>query len=115
MSTNGKKDTHSSLTVLAEDLPASRKVYVADGELRVPQREIALSGGEPVLRVYDTSGPQGHDVDKGLPRLRQPWIDRRLGRGDRNFSQMHYARRGEITEEMRFIALRENVAPEFVR
>src|SRR6516164_6262116 len=28
---------------------------------------------------------------------------------------MHYARRGEITEEMRFCALREGVAPEFVR
>ena len=26
-------------------------------------REIALSGGEPPLRVYDTSGPQDHDVD----------------------------------------------------
>ena len=25
----------------------------------VPMREIALSGGEPPLRVYDTSGPQG--------------------------------------------------------
>ena len=29
----------------------------------VPMREIALSGGEPPLRVYDTSGPQDHDVD----------------------------------------------------
>ncbi len=28
---------------------------------------------------------------------------------------MHYARRGEITEEMRFVALREGVTPEFVR
>ena len=28
---------------------------------------------------------------------------------------MHYARRGEITEEMRFVALRESVTPEFVR
>src|SRR5207247_3764126 len=28
---------------------------------------------------------------------------------------MHCARLGEITEEMRFVALRENVAPEFVR
>jgi len=28
---------------------------------------------------------------------------------------MHYARRGEITEEMRFVDLRENVSPEFVR
>src|SRR5690606_879399 len=31
------------------------------------------------------------------------------------FSQMHYARRGVITEEMRFVAIRENVDPEFVR
>ena len=33
----------------------------------------------------------------------------------RNVSQMHYARRGEITPEMEFIALREAVSPEFVR
>ena len=32
-----------------------------------------------------------------------------------NVSQMHYARRGEITPEMEFVALRESVAPEFVR
>src|SRR5687768_9938890 len=33
----------------------------------------------------------------------------------RNVSQMHYARRGEITPEMEFIAVREGVATEFVR
>src|SRR5438445_13026116 len=98
-----------SLPPLDEDLPASRKVLV--GELGVPQREITLSNGETV-RVYDTTGPQGHDVRQGLPRLRQPWIDRRVARGDQNFSQMHCARRGEITEEMRFCAIRENVTPE---
>jgi len=32
-----------------------------------------------------------------------------------NVSQMHYARRGEITPEMEFVALREGVAPDFVR
>ena len=32
-----------------------------------------------------------------------------------NVSQMHYARRGEITSEMEFVAIREGVAPEFVR
>ena len=57
--------------------PNSRKVYVEAGELRVPMREIALGGGEPPLRVYDTSGPQGHDVRDGLPLLRQPWIESR--------------------------------------
>jgi len=32
-----------------------------------------------------------------------------------NVTQMHYARRGEITPEMEFVAIREGVAPEFVR
>ena len=32
--------------------------------VRVPMREIALSGGEAPLRVYDTSGPQDVDVAK---------------------------------------------------
>src|SRR4051812_4181189 len=108
----------STLAPLDEDLPASRKVFLqdaADSSIRVPVREITVSGDNPPVRVYDTTGPQGHDVRLGLPKLRQPWIDRRVARGDRNFSQMHYARRGELTEEMRFIALRENVTPEFVR
>ncbi len=33
----------------------------------------------------------------------------------RNVTQMHYARKGEITPEMEFVALRENVEAEFVR
>jgi phosphomethylpyrimidine synthase len=108
------------LPPIANDLPASRKVFVSDGELQVPVREIAVGGGNPPVRVYDTTGPQGddgtgHDVGRGLPRLRLPWIEKRRAHGDGNFSQMHYARRGEITEEMRYVALRENVAPEFVR
>jgi phosphomethylpyrimidine synthase len=99
-----------------EELPASERVYLTDGELRVPVRRITVDGGaEPPLDVYDTSGPRTVDLHQGLPKLRQPWIDRRIERGDQNFSQMHYARKGEITEEMRFVALRENVAPEFVR
>ena len=56
----------------AAAFPNSRKVYVEQDSLRVPMREIALSGGEPSLRVYDTSGPQGHDVRDGLPRPREP-------------------------------------------
>ncbi len=32
-----------------------------------------------------------------------------------NVTQMHYARRGEITPEMEFVALREGVSTEFVR
>jgi phosphomethylpyrimidine synthase len=39
----------------------------------------------------------------------------RIAEPGANVSQMHYARRGEITPEMEFIAIRENCAPEFVR
>ena len=125
--------------------PNSRKVYVEAGELRVPMREIALGGGEPALRVYDTSGPQGHDIRDGLPLLRQPWIESRGDvasearaltivpartpamstalasratralRGSGPVTQLHYARRGVVTPEMEFIALREGFDAEFVR
>ena len=63
-----------------EAFPASRKVHV-DGPhgVRVPMREIRLSGGEPPLRVYDTSGPLGADVRAGLPPLRAEWV---RARGD---------------------------------
>ena len=111
----------------------------------VPMREIALSGGEPPLRVYDTSGPQGCDVREGLPRLRHEWIQGRGGvaevprsylpaasdlrpmppvlaermrtalRGHAPVTQLHYARRGVITREMAFIAAREGFDAEFVR
>jgi len=84
------------------------------GDLDVPSREITLTNGE-VVTTYDTTGPQGHDLEKGLPKRRAEWVAQRRQRGDTNFSQMHYARRGEITEEMRFVAIRENVSPEFVR
>ncbi len=125
--------------------PASRRVYV-DGsrpDLRVPVREITLAGGEPPLRVYDTSGPLGGDVQVGLPGLRTPWIAERGGVHEvetsyrpldakaaeipealRNrplrstggpVTQLHYARKGEITPEIEFVALREGMEPEFVR
>ena len=120
--------------------PGSRRVYAGDGRVRVPMREIALSGGEPPLLVYDTSGPHDSDVRAGLPALRRPWIADRgdvaeaapagrppgsveipaslrrpVVRGAGPVTQMHYARRGEITPEMEFVALREGLDPEMVR
>ena len=128
-------------------LPGSRKLLV-DG---VPFREVALSGGEAPVRLYDTSGPYTDDnvaidIDKGLAAHRREWI---LARGDveeydgrarqpqddglklgerltvpqfdragrkplraksgNNVTQLHYARKGLITEEMKYIAARENL------
>src|SRR5437870_7592973 len=97
----------------------------------------------PPLRVYDTSGPYTDpdaaiDLHRGLPPLRRPWIlargeydrglPRRANRPDLaltgarevlrcrgNATQMHYARKGIVTPEMEFVAIREGVAAEFVR
>jgi phosphomethylpyrimidine synthase len=111
--------------------PGSRRVHVEgpDG-IAVPMREIALAGGEPPLQVYDTSGPHGVDVHVGLPPIRQSWVDARAdteivrrgtrhpvrrARAGRAATQLHYARRGEVTPEMAFVAVREGLPAEFVR
>jgi len=127
---------------IQETHPNSQKVYV--GPLKVPMREITLSGGEPPVRVYDTSGPQGHDVRDGLPPLRREWIQARgdvmsvprtyipdskrrtelpktlfrsvlKASGTDSVSQLGYARRNIITPEMQYIAAREGFDAEFVR
>jgi phosphomethylpyrimidine synthase len=97
----------------ASAFPNSSKVHV-DGPsgIRVPMREIALSNGE-TLRVYDSSGPHGHDVHAGLPKLREAWVASR--RGTAAVTQLHYARAGVVTPEMEFVAIREGFDPDFVR
>jgi phosphomethylpyrimidine synthase len=131
-------------STFGEAFPNSRKTYIdIPNGGRVPFREIALAdspGGEHnhALAVYDTSGPQNQDVLEGLPPLRAPWIaardvsgrpdrDQSLGfempaglkrtvvRGNGPVTQMHYARRGIVTPEMEFIAVREAMDAEFVR
>lgn len=74
-----------------------------------------LTEPEAPVDLYDTSGPQGINPREGLAKLRQNWIRRREQRGDKVFTQMHYARRGEITEEMLYCAVREGLDPEYVR
>ncbi len=86
------------------------------------------------VRVYDTSGPWGDSefsgsVETGLPPLRKAWItargdvseaamarahtrnslSRAILRGNGHpVTQLWYARRGIVTPEMEFVALREN-------
>ncbi|HEY2772595.1 MAG TPA: phosphomethylpyrimidine synthase ThiC [Candidatus Binatia bacterium] len=107
------KTTGSALPPMSDSFPSSTRV-VHSTEMPVPAREIRLSAGEAPLRVYDTSGPAPCEGG-GLPLLRKPWTERRRGLGAKNFSQMHWARKGIVTEEMMFCAIRENVSPELVR
>ncbi len=65
----------------------SRKVHVgaqSGSGVRVAMREIDLEGGEPSVRVYDTSGPYTDpdatiDIRAGLEQKRREWI---MARGD---------------------------------
>ena len=102
-----------AIAPLVDSFPNSAKV--TEGELEVPFRRIAQSGGNADIVVYDTTGPQGIDPRQGLPPRRAAWIAARLASADGNLSQMHYARRGVITEEMHFCAIRERMDPEYVR
>ena len=118
--------------------PSSHKVYVEERGVRVPMRQVTLSGGEAPVRLYDTSGPWGVDPRVGLPAVRTAWIAERGGvtevrdldhaadttprrlqhsilKGTRTLTQLHYARRGIITSEMEYVAVREGFDPEFVR
>jgi len=63
----------------------SRKIHVGartGSGVQVAMREIQLEGGEPPVRVYDTSGPYTDenaaiDINAGLPGLRGDWIEAR--------------------------------------
>jgi phosphomethylpyrimidine synthase len=60
----------------------------------------------------------GHNADGngGANRPRAEWIARRKAENtDGNFSQMHYARHGVVTDEMEYVARKEKLAPELVR
>ena len=141
-------------------LIGSEKIYVPGQlfpELRVGMRRIRLTDTlnedgsrtpNPPVVVYDTGGPYTDstyqvDLEAGLPRQRESWIERRgdtmhseeLGsaytrsrlqqrsldglryrhislhprvtKGD-CVTQRHYAKQGIITEEMEYVAIREN-------
>ena len=156
MNIHKSPDDMETPEVTTGPLPASRKVRTAPAghdHLQVPMREIALSDGEPPLRVYDTSGVYTDqsvtiDVEMGLPRPRDAWVGARgnvetyegreikpednggvsgkhLARAfedqrqplrrkslDQPLTQFECARAGIITDEMIYIAHRENLGRE---
>ncbi|GAB3970985.1 phosphomethylpyrimidine synthase ThiC [Actinoallomurus acanthiterrae] len=98
----------------------ARKTYLTGSQpdIRVPMREVHLTNGSVVV-LYDTSGPYtdpGYvaDLNRGLPKLRTAWRSPGTERAG-GITQRARARRGEITPEMEFVAVREGVTPEFVQ
>ncbi|ECA0964379.1 phosphomethylpyrimidine synthase ThiC [Salmonella enterica subsp. enterica serovar Infantis] len=164
------KAQHFIDTLEGTAFPNSKRIYVTGSQhdIRVPMREIQLSptliGGSKdnpqfeeneAVPVYDTSGPYGDpevaiNVQQGLAKLRQPWIDARndseelddrssaytrerladdglddlrftglltpkRAKAGKRVTQLHYARKGIVTPEMEFIAIRENMGRERIR
>ncbi|HKD03218.1 MAG TPA: phosphomethylpyrimidine synthase ThiC [Terriglobales bacterium] len=62
--------------------------------------------------MTSANGSNGHAV----AQPRAAWLQQRKAQNrDGNFSQMHYARQGTVTEEMDYVARREKLAPELIR
>jgi len=100
-------------------------VYDTSGPYTDPAARIDIRHGLPALRqrwiearqdtevLPDLSSAYGRAraADPGLDELRFPGLQRqpRRAKAGANVTQMHYARRGLITPEMEFIAIRENL------
>ncbi|MBF0237961.1 MAG: phosphomethylpyrimidine synthase ThiC [SAR324 cluster bacterium] len=123
--------------------PSGMKIPVREISLTDTRHSNGQTEHNPPVRVYDPSGPYGdtvphQNVREGIQPLRQDWIrargdyeisdpvyagdssfmppsPRKVLKSKGNVSQMHYARKGIITPEMEFIAIREGFTPEFVR
>jgi phosphomethylpyrimidine synthase len=105
-------------------------VYDTSGPYTDPAFEADIRSGLPRLRerwidqrsdTVQLDRPssiyrRGRDAMAALDGIRFPGARQpRRAKPGANVTQMHYARRGEMTPEMEFIALRESVEPEFVR
>lgn len=108
--------------------PNSQRIYIHGSreDIRVPMREIQLSptliGGSKdnpqyeaneAIPVYDTSGPYGDphiaiNVEQGLKKLRQPWIDARRDCEELNDRSSAYTKQrlaDDGLNELRFTGL----------
>ena len=100
-------------------------VYDCSGPYTDPAAKIDIRAGLPALRqcwieersdtelLPDLSSDFGRAraADPRLDELRFPGLQRqpRRARAGANVTQMHYARRGIVTPEMEFVAIRENL------
>jgi phosphomethylpyrimidine synthase len=112
---------------------SENRIYIdsKNNDLKIPFKLIDVTSTQtengasenPNFLKYDTTGPMGdekykHDFKKGLPKLRASWLIKNTdlsnkknilkSKSDQSITQMHYARKGIITKEMEYVAIREN-------
>lgn len=120
-------------TDAGEEINHPVRVYDTSGPYTDPAKKIDVRQGLKPLRINwilereDVETYEGREVrpeddgfKEGEPQAVRdifPGLRRKPFRAipGKNVTQMHYAKKGIITPEMEFIALRENVSPEFVR
>ncbi|PZQ13464.1 MAG: phosphomethylpyrimidine synthase ThiC [Rhodanobacter denitrificans] len=105
-------------------------VYDTSGPYTDPDYRVDLVAGLPALRaawideradterLADFSSPftRRHAAAPQLDAVRFPHVPKpRVARAGANVSQMHYARRGIVTPEMEYVAIRENQRLEAIR
>lgn len=113
-----------------EEENAPVRVYDTSGPYTDPNVEIDIHNGLKPLRTKWIAGrgdveeyegrtvkPEDNGYKKENQAVTYPGLKRKPLRAKpgKNVTQMHYARKGIITPEMEFIAIREHVSPEFVR
>ncbi|MGG4111578.1 phosphomethylpyrimidine synthase ThiC [Bacillus subtilis] len=113
-----------------EEENAPVRVYDTSGPYTDPEVTINIQEGLKPLRqkwitergdVEEYEGraikPEDNGYKKANPNVSYPGLKRKplRAKAGQNVTQMYYAKKGIITPEMEFIAIREHVSPEFVR
>ncbi|MGY0700518.1 phosphomethylpyrimidine synthase ThiC [Bacillus subtilis] len=113
-----------------EEENAPVRVYDTSGPYTDPEVTINIQEGLKPLRqkwitergdVEEYEGraikPEDNGYKKANPNVSYPGLKRKplRAKAGQNVTQMHYAKKGIITPDMEFIAIREHVSPEFVR
>ncbi|AZU62242.1 phosphomethylpyrimidine synthase ThiC [Neobacillus mesonae] len=122
-----------TVTSFGEEDNAPVRVYDTSGPYTDSDYQVDIRIGLPTLRkkwilerddVETYAGreikPRDNGFSEGDQRANSEWFPHinkmpLRARKGRNVTQMHYAKKGFITPEMEYIAIRENLDPEFVR
>ena len=120
--------TRNNGHILEQNAPV--RVYDSSGPFTDPEVQIDIAKGIAPLRqdwilkrggvqpLYEFSSAYCRErlSDASLDAIRFPNLRMPLkAKPGQNVTQMHFARKGVITAEMEYIAIRENLDPEFVR